>query len=134
MPQGPDDAFLEGLYQTIRKRAAGMAVHLQPGYGAKELDGDELETVWNRRAMPLEAEWELHRAKKEDGTPLYTRRQIGLMVFPDREKLAKSGGRVEPKEVTKWVNSVARRMAAKREQQAAMRPIPTEGSIDNGVV
>lgn len=121
--------FLEGLYQTIRKRAAGMAPNFSPGYDSKELDGDDLETVWNRRAMPLEDEWELHRAVQEDGvTPLYTKEQIGLLVFPDREKLAKSGGRVEPSEWIRWVNFQAKRMAAKREAQAAMQPAPMEGS------
>lgn len=135
MPSGPDDAFLEGMYQTMRKRAESMAPHFRPGYGAKELDGDELETVWNRRALTLEQEWELHRAVAEDGvTPRYTREQIGLLVFPDREKLAKSGGRVEPKEWISWVNSTAKRMAARRAaREAALNAGSPEGSTDGMV-
>jgi len=119
--------FLEGLYQTIRKQASGMAPKFSPGYDSAELDGDELETVWNRRAMPIEQEWALHRAVKEDGTPLYSRRQIGLMVFPDREKLAKSGGRVEPHEWISWTNQTARRMAQRRAERAALMPEPLDG-------
>lgn len=135
MPTGPDQAFLDGLYQTIRKRAAGMAPHFQPGYDATELDGDDLEAVWNERAMPLEAEWELHRALGPDGvTPLYTREQIGLMVFPKRERLAKSGGRVEPKEWISWANSTAKRMEKRRAERAMMSPTPPEGGIDSGLV
>lgn len=129
--QQPGPAFLEGMYQAIRSRAAGMAPRFQPGYDATELDGDDLEVVWNERAMPLEQEWELHRAMKPDGTPLYTREQIGLMVFHKREKLAKSGGRVEPKEWISWTNQTAKRMAAKREAraaaQAALAPPTMEG-------
>ena len=126
--------FLEGMYQAMRKRAESMAPHFKPGYDAKELDGDDLDTVWNRRAMSLEQEWELHRAVNEDGSPKFTRRQIGLMVFPDREKLAKSGGRVEPAEVISWVNSTAKRMAARREVRVAEQStmMPMEGSPDNG--
>lgn len=126
--QQPSPEFLEGLYQRMRARAAGMAPRFQPGTDSTELDGDDLETLWNKRAMPVEQEWELHRAVKEDSTPLYSREQIGLMVFPEREKLAKSGGRVEPKEFIRWANRTAQRMRARRDARAAMSPMPVEGS------
>lgn len=128
MPTGPDRDFLEGMYQQMRGRASEMAPRFKPGYGATELDGDELEAVWDKRAMSLEQEWELHRAVNEDGTPKLTREQIGLMVFPERERLAKSGGRVEPREMIAWVNQTARRMEQRRAQRA-MLPPPIEGEV-----
>lgn len=128
---GPSPEFLKGLYEALRGRAAGLAPHFQPGYDSAELDGADVETLWHRRSMPLEAEWALHRARNPDGTPTYTREQIGLMVFKDREKLAKSGGRVEPKEWIAWTNSTARRMEKKRaarETSEAPTP-PAEGEV-----
>ena len=124
MPSGPDKDFFEGLYQSMRGRAAGMAERFKPGYGSKELDGDDLETLWNRRAMSIEQEWALHRELNQDGTPAYTREQIGLQVFPDREKLAKSGGRVEPREFISWTNAMARRMEKKRAERAQVSAAP----------
>ena len=125
MPSEPTPKFIEGLYEAMRKRAADLAPHFSPGYGTAELDSEDLETLWDRRAMPLEKEWELHRAMKTDGTPLYTPAQIGQLVFPERAKLAASGGRVEPKEQIKWVNRTAQRMAEKRAQrQAALEQPP----------
>ena len=133
-PKMPSDDFLAGLYETMRGRAAGLAPHFQPGYGATELDGDDLETVWNRRAMPIEKEWELWRQGRTPETahlPMLSPEHIGLLVFPDREKLAKSGGRVEPHEFISWTNAMAKRMAAKRDAQAAMNLAPSE-PMDGG--
>lgn len=127
MPSGPDKTFLEGLYQAMRARAATMAPHFQPGYGAQELDGDDLETLWNHRSLTLEQEWELWRARNPDGTPMYTPELIGSMVFKDREGLIRSGGRVEPKEWIGWANSTAKRMQARREaKQVALEAAPME--------
>jgi hypothetical protein len=124
MPTGPDEGFLEGLYQAFRSRAEGLAPMFQPGYDATEMDGDDIETVWNRRSMSLEDEWKLHQAKNPDGSPMYSRELIGSMVFKDREGLIRSGGRVEPKEWIAFANTTAKRMAAKREARAAaMSPL-----------
>lgn len=130
----PTPEFIEGLYNAMRKRAADMAPHFAPGYGTKEMTPEDTELVWNRRAMPVEQEWALWRAVKEDGTPMYTPAQIGMQVFPEREKLAKSGGRVEPKEWITFSNTLAKRMAAKREgqQQAAMAAPPMMEGDPNG--
>jgi hypothetical protein len=127
---GPQDtpAFIEGLYEAMRKRAADLAPNFAPGYGTKEMTPEDVDLVWNRRVMPVEQEWELWRQTKPDGTPMYTPNQIGLLVFPDREKFAKSGGRVEPAEWIPFVNQTAKRMAAKREAQAALSPDPMEGA------
>lgn len=117
MKTGLRDEFFEGLYQQQRARAAAMAEASDVDSSVKKLTPEEFSTIWNRRAMPLEKEWELFRQRNEDGTPTYTREQIGLMVFPDREKLAKSGGKFEPREFIKNANAIARRESAKREQQ-----------------
>jgi hypothetical protein len=128
MPSGPDEGFLEGLYQAMRSRAQGMAPMFQPGADSTELTPDDKFTLWERRAIPLEQEWELWRAKNPDGTPMYTREQIGLMVFRDREKLSKSGGHLEPKEWIAEANHLARE-ASKRRAAAQMAMTPPEGTV-----
>jgi hypothetical protein len=132
---GPNRDFLKGAYEAMRTRAQGIADQMKPGVGATELDSDDFETVWNRRAMSLEEEWELWRQRQPDGvTPLYSPEQIGTMVFKDREKLIKSGGRVEPKEWISFANTAAKRMRAKREAREAMSPVPLEGGATDGMV
>jgi len=131
----PTPEFIEGLYEAMKARAASLAPHFTPGYGSKAMNADDEDVVWNRRKIPVEQEWELWRQKKPDGTPMFTPSQIGLMVFPDREKFAKSGGRVEPKDWITFANRTAQRMAAKREaqQQSAEMSAPpmTEGAPDD---
>lgn len=128
--QQVNDHFLEGLYRAMRRRAETLAAHFQPGYDAKELDGDDFEALWNRRHLTIEQEWELWRARNTDGTPMHTPEMIGSMVFRDREKLIKSGGRVEPKEWISFANTTAKRMAAKRaQQQSALALTPVEGEV-----
>lgn len=125
--------FLEGLYQAMRKRAEGLANHFKPGYDTKELTPDDVETIWNRRHLTIEQEWELWRAVNPDGTPMYTPEMIGSMVFKDREGLIRSGGRVEPKEWTRFANQTAKRMAERRAQRQAqldaITTSPIEGSF-----
>jgi hypothetical protein len=119
----PNSDFLEGLWQQARARVGDMAGQFTPDpETTKTLDSGDVETLWNLRAMPLEKEWELHRATKPDGSPMFTPEQIGLMVFPHRERLMKSGGRVEPKEQVRWANQMAKRQQAKRMAQ----PPPTD--------
>src|SRR5688572_9510132 len=91
-------AFVKGLYEAMKKRAADIAPQFAPGYGTKELTPDDAYEIWHRRAMPLEKEWALWGETLPDGSPKYTPEQIGLLVFPDREKYVKSGGRIEPKD------------------------------------
>ena len=136
MPDTPTPKFIEGLYDAIRKRAADLAPKFGPGYGTKALTPDDLEAVWNRRSMPLEQEWNLWRQGRTPETahlPTLTPAQIGLMVFPEREKLAKSGGRVEPSEFISWTNQTAKRMAEKRAARQAAAP-PMEGADPDGMV
>lgn len=126
MPIQPNEAFFAKGYELLKDRARRMAGQVASDEGAKKLSEDEISTLWNERAMPLEQEWELHRARQADGTPTYTPEQIGLLVFPKREQLAKSGGRLEPNEVTAWANRRAEKEAAKR--AAANEQMPPLGS------
>lgn len=117
----PDAAFLEGAYQALKLRVQGMAKNLTPDKEAKRLTPDEISTLWNTRHMTLEQEWELWKALKPDGTPLYSPEAIGMLVFRDRERLAKSGGNVEPADQIKTANRIAKQEAVKR---AANAPPP----------
>lgn len=112
-----NNAFMEGLYQQMKQRAKSMAPMLSTDEDARKLNADDVSMLWNRRSMPVEKEWELFRARNPDGTPMFTREQIGLMVFPDREGLAKRGGRIEPKDQISFVNQTAQREAMKRQAQ-----------------
>lgn len=123
----PNEQFLEGLYQAMRARAVDLAKQLAPDASGKELTPDEIHLLWNTRAMPLEQEWALWSQTNPDGTPTFTPEQIGLMVFPQREGLAKRGGRVEPREQTLWANQQAKRSAARR----VAEPLPPDPTHDH---
>lgn len=127
----PNEEFLEGLYQHLKQRVQGMATQLSPDTEVtKKLNQDEISTLWNTRGMPLDAEWEMWRQLQPDGTPRFTPEQIGLAVFPHREGLAKRGGRIEPREQARWVNSRAQWETAKREAEAAGLP-PLAQGVEN---
>jgi hypothetical protein len=138
----PDDEYMEGLWQRIKAEVGQMAPMLAPDTDARKLNGDDVSMLFNKRHMSLEEEWNLWRAKNPDGTPMFTREMIGLMVFKDREGLAKRGGRLEPKDQIQWVNQQAKREAARRQAQAPppdpmtsmMSATPAEmpGSFDEG--
>lgn len=132
MPVQPDDAFMEGLYQTFMSKAKGMAPFINSD-GAKKLTPDEISLLWNKRAMPIEKEWELHRAVNPDGSPMYSREQIGLMVYPERERLAKSGGNIEPKAFIGQANRIAQREAAKRQAAQATEPYLSDLGMEGGL-
>ena len=115
----PNDDFMEGLYQQMKSRAELMAPQLAPDTDAKKLTPVDVDMLWDRRHMSLEEEWRLWRQTNADGSPMFTREQIGLMVFRDREGLSKRGGRIEPKDQIPWTNQQAKRAEARR---AAMMP------------
>jgi hypothetical protein len=115
----PSSEFLDGLWEQAKARVADMAGQFAPDKAdTRKLTPDDISMLWNTRAMPLEKEWELWRAVKPDGSPMYTREEIGKLVFPEREKLALRGGRIEPKSQISWVNAEAKRQEAKRLAQA----------------
>lgn len=119
-----DESFLRGAFETLMKRAEGMAPHFAAS-GGKKLSDEEIETAWNTRALSVEQEWELWRQGNTPETahlPKLTPEEIGLKVFPHREKLAKSGGRIEPKQFIGWANSYAERQFKKQTE-------PTEGEV-----
>lgn len=120
MPLQPNDAFYQKGYEILRDRVRRMAGQVKPDEDTKKLTQDEIDTLWDTRSMPREQEWALWRQGN------LSREQIGMMVHPYREPLAKSDGRLEPVEVTRWVNKQEQRMQAKR---AAMAP-PIEPGLE----
>lgn len=134
MKTGLNEQFFEGLYQQMRKTAAGMAGAADADDDLKKLTLDEKLRLWDQRDMPVEKEWELHRAVNEDGSPMYSPRQIGLMVFKNRERIAKSGGNIEPKEFIKEANRLEKLAAARRSSLApppdmTQTPMTTTGPL-----
>jgi hypothetical protein len=127
--KSPGEERAKGLYQAAVEHAKGLAPHFQPGYGTKELTPDEIDLLFDQRALSVEQEHELWRATKEDGTPMYSPEEIGTKVFPERLKLASGGGRFEPKDQHAWINKQAKRAEQRRAQQQAMTepdPMMTE--------
>lgn len=129
--------FFRGLFEQMKGHAMGMAGAADADE-LEKLTPDEKLMLWNRRAMPIEKEWELHREVNPDGTPRYTPEDIGLMVFPDRERLAKSGGRIEPKEFAREANRLAKRAAERRALEAPppeplmpAMPMPPNGAASS---
>lgn len=116
----PGGERAEGLYREALERARGQAPHFQPGYGTKELTPDEIDLLWDQRALSVEQEHELWRAVNEDGTPRYSPEEIGAQVFDQRLRLASGGGRIEPKDQHAWVNKQAKRAEQRRAQQPAL--------------
>lgn len=107
---------LEGLWNRMKDMAGGMAGVYGQGYNTKPLNEHEELMLWNKRALSLDQEWALWRqgrTPETQGQPILTPEEIGLKVFPEREKLAKSGGRVEPKD---W-HAYIKKMADKSEAQ-----------------
>jgi len=133
MPIQPDGPFIKGLYEKLRQRARMMAPQVDTNGQTKDLTPDEISLLWNRRHIPIEQEWELWRQGRTPETadqPQLTREEIGLMVFKDREKLAKMGGRIEPKEFVLWANKQAEKEAAKRAAAAEVAPaLAPEGTV-----
>lgn len=114
------EEFMRGLFEQTVEKARGVAAYMSPGLGGKKLTPAEEEMAWSERALSVEQEWDLWRLGRTPETagqrPL-TPEEIGLQVFPKRERIAKSGGRVQPKEWVAWVNSYAERQRKKRAEQ-----------------
>lgn len=134
MPQDLDqrsEQFMRGLFETTVEKARGMAGYMSPGLGGKKLSDADVSLAWNERALTVEQEWDLWRVGRTPetaGQRPFTPEEIGLQVFPKRERIAKSGGRVEPKEWMVWVNQRAEHERKKQEQQAS--PMMAEGQTD----
>lgn len=123
-----NEPFMRGAMEAAIEKAKGLAPYFGPGYGAKKVQPDEINTAWNTREMSVEQEWDLWRQRKPDGSPMYTPEEIGLKVFPHRERLAKSGGRIQPRDWIAWANQQAERQFKQSGQQ------PAEGTQTDGMV
>lgn len=127
------EAFMRGLFDATIERAKGLAGYMDPGMGGKRLSDDEIDAAWNTRALTVEQEWNLWRQGRTPesvarGERMLSPEEIGMQVFPHREKLGKSGGRIMPKAYADWVNQRANREEKKRQTQAAT----SEGSMLDG--
>jgi hypothetical protein len=128
------EGFLRGLFETTVEKARGMSAYMAPGLGGKKLSDEDVSLAWNTRALTVEQEWDLWRIGRTPetaGQRILTPEEIGMQVFPHRERIAKSGGRVQPKEWFSWVNQRAERERKKKEQQQPswMAEGQTDGTI-----
>jgi len=138
MPEEQDrrsEAFVRGLFDAAVQRARGLAGYMDPGMGGKRLSDQDIDAAWNTRALSVEQEWDLWRQGRTSeslarGERALTPEEIGMQVFPHREKLGKSGGRIMPKEYAQWVNGRAKREEDKR--QAAQPMQSAEGGMTDG--
>jgi len=115
----PQEDFSAGLWDAMKGSVAGVSDHFAPGFGSKELTPAEELSIWNERQLSLEQEWELWRAG-------FTPQEIGLKVFGNRQRLAKSGGRVEPADEIAYANRLALRAEAAKTQKPADHVEPTQ--------
>jgi hypothetical protein len=120
------EQHLRGLWDQMKARAKGMSIVYGPGYDNKPLSREEEKTLFRQRALSVEQEHELWRATNQDGSPMYTPERIGQLVFDQREKLAKSGGRIEPKQWIKYLNDLAAEVEDE-DRQTAAASWPAEG-------
>lgn len=129
------EAFLRGLWDATVNKAQGMSGYMAPGLGGQKMTPDDIDEAWNHRALTVEQEWDLWRQGSTPeriaaGERKLTPEEIGMQVFPHREKLAKSAGRVQPKDWIGWVNQQANRQVKNSEQQPAA--VPAEGMTTDG--
>lgn len=113
------EQFAAGLWDSMRGHVAALAPHFSPGYGNSELTPEQELAIWNDRQLSIEQEWELW----DQGL---SAEEIGMRVFPYREQLVKSGGRVEPEQWIAKANALAKRafVAAKEPPSVASPDAP----------
>lgn len=121
MPDSKSEMLISGLWDRLKEKAKGVGGLAAPGVNMDRLTPDEELAIWNRRAIPIEQEWEMWRAGK-------TPEEIGMAVFPDREKLVKSGGRIEPSQWFAYSMKMAQKAEAARQQGG--QPPPDMGAAD----
>ena len=111
-------------YEMAVNRARGTAEHFKPGYGTQELKPDDEMAVWMDTGGKQWAPEEIH-AMYQAGL---TQQQIGLKMYPERERLVKGGGRIEPRQWVAKAQALAKRYEI---QQAgtleAVKPPEMEG-------
>jgi hypothetical protein len=121
--QSPHEQMVSGLWDKLKERAGGLGGLIGKGYDATPLSEDDEAMLWSRRALSVEQEWDLWR---QGLTP----EEIGMQVFPDRERLVKSGGRIEPSQWYSRANTLAARAERTRAGQDDQQSVsmPTEGT------
>ena len=121
----PTTQFLDGLWEAVKGRAASMAPVFGSGSGGTTLSRDQIDLLWNERHLTPEQEAALWQ---QGLTP----EEIGMQVFKNRERLMKSGGRIEPSQWISWANRQAQRMHDKQQAEQPAPALPTVNGTGNG--
>lgn len=123
--EDPGTVRARATYEMAMERARGTAGHFSPGYGTKDLTPDEeLATFMDQGETPKTLE-EIHEMYRQG----LTQNQIGLVMYPKREQLYKSG-RPEPKAFIQKANALARRQGIKDSGTLEAVAPPPEGMTD----
>lgn len=131
----PDDSktevFISGLWDRMKERAAGMAAAYGGGMNTKKLTRDEEKLLFRART---DADGKPGISDEEAISHLQagmSREAVGLLMYPRREKLAKSGGRLEPKDWIDYLNRLADEVEAEDRAGEAAQPIPAEQQMQS---
>jgi hypothetical protein len=112
------ERFGRDYYEHEKQASKGLAGEYGTGYGGKKLTRAEEKLIFMSRVgkdgKPGISDEEAQQMLAAGKSP----EEVGMLMFPQREPLAKSGGRIEPKDVIDWVNKIADEIA---HQELAMR-------------
>lgn len=116
----PTQKFMDNLWEAVKGRAKAMAPVFGEGSGGTALSRDHIDMLWSERHLTPEQEAQLWRQGRTPesiaaGEKPLTPEEIALQVFQNRERLMKSGGRIEPNQWVSWCNATARRMQEKQD-------------------
>ena len=129
--QTQQERYLSGLWNQMKQRSAGLATTVGPGIDTKSLTPAEHDRLWDERFLTIEQEhdlWRQGRTPETAGQPILSPEEIGMRVFQNREKLAKTGGRLEPSQWYDYISRMADR--AERRRQGAEMPDTTPVSTE----
>ncbi len=116
--QTQQERYLSGLWESMKQRSAGLATTVGPGVDTKSLTPLQHDQLWDERFLTIEQEWKLWeqgRTPETAGQPILSPEEIGMRVFANREKLAKTGGRLEPSAWYAYTSRMAARAEARRQ-------------------
>ena len=123
MPEGQDQEIAKMIWADMKKQAQEIAEMRGLAPGNKKLTPDEELALFMREAPDWSPDKEAILLAEGK-----TREEVGLLKYPERERLAKSGGRIQPKDWIAWANQQAERQFKKSGQQ------PAEGTQPDGMV
>lgn len=121
----PTQQFMDGLWESVKSRAEAMAPVVGSGAGGKTLNSREIDMLWAEKHLsPAQVEdlWRIGRTPESiaRGEKPLTVEEISMREHGNRERLMKSGGRIEPAQWIAWANRQAQR--AQDQQNAQQSP------------